>query len=321
MSKKSKKRVRKAVGEKAADPPAAFSRPLRRPGFVTAALAACALLAASFAATRFEPVRRAIGMRPLSTVVAQASPTPLPLSKEYIYAGGRLVATEEPTSAATPTPTPGGPSPSGLVATASLPTQTTVEVRLTWSAPSTTTPSSYVIERASVRLSDGLKTDYAALGSPVTNAPTMSAPYFDPSPAEGMVYLYRVQAVYASGTSGYSNQDVAATNRYSGDDPLIGANDTLHRPASVVRAADLTEMRAVIEAVRTLAGLGTGTWKGNPTPLSSGLILADHFAELRTNLNSALDALGIGRVPDDTSIASTQPVKAAHMQDVRDRLR
>lgn len=321
MSKKSKKRVRKAVGAEAANGSAAPVRPLRRPGFVTAALAACALLAASFAATRFEPVRRAIGMRPLSAVVAQASPTPLPLSKEYIYAGSRLVATEEPTSAATPTPTPGGPPPTGLVATASLPTQATVEVRLIWSAPSTATPSSYVVERASVRLSDGLKTDYAALGQPVADAPTTSAPYFDPSPAEGMVYLYRVKAVYASGPSGYSNQDVAATKRYTGDDPLIGANDSQHRPASVVRAADLTEMRAVIEAVRTLAGLGTGTWKGDPAPSRDGLILADHFAELRTNLNPALDELGIGRVPDDTSIASTQPVKAAHVQDVRDRLR
>jgi hypothetical protein len=319
MSKKSKKRVRKAVGAEAADPSAASARPLRRPSFVAAALAASVLLAASFAATRFEPIRRAIGMRPLSTTVAQATPTPP--SKEYIYAGGRLVATEEPTSAATPTPTPGGPPPTGLVATASLPTQITVEVRLIWSAPSTATPSSYVVERASVRLSDGLKTDYAALGSPVTGAPTPSAPYFDPLPAEGMVYLYRVKAMYASGSSGYSNQDVAATKRYSGDDPLIGANDPLHRPASVVRAADLTELRAVVEAVRTLAGLGAGTWKGNPAPLTNGLILADHFTELRTNLNQALDELGIGQVPDDTSIASTQPVKAVHVQDVRDRLR
>jgi hypothetical protein len=318
MSKKSRKRVHRAAGETTAAP-AAVSRRLRRPGFIAAALAACGLLAASFAATRFEPVRRAIGMRPLSTTVAQA--TPIPPSKEYIYAGGRLVATEEPTSAATPTPTPGGPPPTGLIATASLPTATTVEVRLTWSAPSAATPSSYVVERASVRLSDGLKTDYAALGQPVTGAPTASAPYFDPSPAEGMVYLYRVKAMYASGSSGYSNQDVAATKRYTGDDPLIGANDPQQRPASVVRAADLTELRAEIEAVRTLAGLGAGTWKGNPAPLRDGLILADHFAELRTNLNQALAALGIGGVTDDNSIASTQPVKAVHVQDVRDKLR
>ncbi|MFL6285813.1 MAG: hypothetical protein ACJ74Q_21955, partial [Pyrinomonadaceae bacterium] len=71
----------------------------------------------------------------------------------------------------------------------------------------------------------------------------------------------------------------------------------------------------------TLAGLGAGTWKGNPAPLTNGLILADHFTELRTNLNQALDELGIGRVPDDTSIASSQPVKAVHVQDVRDKLR
>jgi hypothetical protein len=50
-------------------------------------------------------------------------PTPLPLenvppespSKEYVYAGGRLVATEEPTPAPTPTPLPACTPPAGLI--------------------------------------------------------------------------------------------------------------------------------------------------------------------------------------------------------------
>jgi hypothetical protein len=98
--------------------------------------------------------------------------------------------------------------------------------------------------RASVRVSDGFKTDYTLLGQPVTNLPTQAAPYLDPTPpTQGMVYAYRVRAVYAGGTSGYSNQDVATTFRYTGADPLVGADAaTRHRPASTVRTANLTDL-------------------------------------------------------------------------------
>jgi hypothetical protein len=282
-----------------------------------ATLSLCAV-AAGIAATRFDPVRRAVGLRPLLATPAQGNAN-LPLSKEYVYAGGRLVATEEPTPAATPTPTPGGPPPTNLVATASLPTATTAEVRLSWLAPSPA-PSSYVIERASVRIGDGLKSAYAALGQPVTGAPSTAAPYIDQTAVQGVVYAYRVKAIYGGGPSGYSNQDLATTFRYTGDDPLVGANVPGHA-ASPVLASNLTELRAVIEAVRALAGVGAGSWKSDPAPLLHGAILPTHFTELRENLNPALDALGIGRVAVDSFIESHQPVMAVHIQDVREKVR
>lgn len=282
-------------------------------------LIACVLLASGYAATRYSPLRRVVGLAPLTEPAAQA-PDNFTLAKEYVYAGGRLIATEEPEPAATPTPTPAGPAPTSLVATASLPGIDTAEVRLTWVAPSPA-PLSYVVERASVRVSDGSKTDYAPLSQPVTNVPTQAAPYLDPSPpAQGMVYAYRVKAVYTGGESGYSNQDVATTFRYTGDDPLVGAGDPL-RPASAVRAANLMELRAVVAAVRTLAGVGAATWKGDPPPRMWDPILADHFAELRVQLNPALEALGISPMPADASIISQQPVKKEHVQDVRDKVR
>jgi hypothetical protein len=318
MSKKSKKkRVVHAGADARRASPQAHAGRLKRV-IAAAALAVCALLAGSYAATRLDPVRRAVGLRPLVTAPAQ-TPTPLPLSKEYVYAGGRLVATEEPTPAATPTPTPAGPPPTALTATGYFPTQTTVAVKLVWAAPAGATPTSYVVERASGRGANGLA--YAAVGGPVTTLPTQANPYVDSGASPNTTYVYHVRAVYAGGYSDYSNQDVATTVRYSGDDPLIGANDPQQRPASKVRAADLTELRGVVEAVRALAGVGAGTWKSDPAPLFRGSILRDHFYELRSNLNPALTALGVTTLPADTTLDVGRPVKKEHVQDVREKVR
>ena len=185
-------------------------------------------------------------------------------------------------------------------------------MKLVWSAPSGATPTGYVVERASSRGTSGLL--YSPVGSPVTTLPTQASPYIDQTAAEGTVYVYRVRAAYTGGYSDYNNQDVAHTVRYAGDDPLIAG-------ASIVRTANLTELRSVVESVRTLAGVGAGTWKGDPAPAYGGSILKDHFYELRSNLNPALTALGMTALQDDATLAVGSPVKAAHIQDVRDKVR
>lgn len=302
-------------------PPIA-KRPRIRGARLAAALVLCAVAAVA-AATRSPTVRRAVGLAPLAVATApQATPTSLPLAKEYVYAGGRLVATEEPQPVATPTPAPAGLPPTALVARASFPTNDTARVELTWSAPASgPAPVSYVVERASAKVLEGVMTGYAQVGQPVTALPTPAAPYVDPEAIPGAVYLYRVKAVYGGGFSGHSNLDLATTFRYTGDDPLVGASQG--GPASPVRAANLTEMRAVIEAVRALAGVGAGAWKDDPAPLLRGRVLVAHFAELRTNLNPALAALGMVELPEPAAagVADRQPVRAVHVQDVRDRIR
>lgn len=204
-----------------------------------------------------------------------------------------------------------GPAPTALVATGYFPSANSAAVRLVWSPPSGATPTGYIVERASGRGADGPA--YAAVGVPVTTLPTQANPYIDQAPADA-VYLYRVKAVYANGYSDYCTPDLATTSRYTGDDPLVGG-------ASVVRAANLTELRAVVEAVRTLAGVGAGAWKSNPAPQSNGSILKDHFQELRDNLNQALAALGIAQMPPDETLGVDLPVRAVHIQDVRDKVR
>jgi hypothetical protein len=68
-----------------------------------AALIAICVAATGAAVSRWEPLRRTLGLP--SAAVAPATPQSsgnLSLAKEYIYAGGRLIATEEPAALAPP---------------------------------------------------------------------------------------------------------------------------------------------------------------------------------------------------------------------------
>src|SRR5689334_3875408 len=107
----SKRRRKSAKGRAGARASPAKKRVRWAKAAVIAPLALC-VLAAGAASLRWEPARHAVGLVPIAEPLAQATPTPLPLSKEYVYAGGRLVATEEPT------PLPSGPPPTNLAAIA-----------------------------------------------------------------------------------------------------------------------------------------------------------------------------------------------------------
>jgi hypothetical protein len=87
MTKKTKKRARVPEGA-----PRQRSRRLQ-PLIVLLIVGA---LVTAIAAPRWEPLRRAIGLRPLAPPAAPQGGGGLQLAKEYIYAGGRLIATEEP---------------------------------------------------------------------------------------------------------------------------------------------------------------------------------------------------------------------------------
>lgn len=310
MSKKSRNRNVKAAAAKAARPVSAWRS--RSPKYAAAALAACALIAASFAATHFEPVRRAVGMQPLTAAPVQ-QPSPLPLSKEYIYAGGRLVATEEPT--ATPTPAPAGPLPTNFEAKFVTAAQGGPGVKLTWSSPSPAV-TGYKVERR-----HGLgSADFIVI--PVSgNVETFT----DPTGENDTSYLYRVSAVYAGGTSDYSGYDVATAVAFS-DEPL-------QPQVTVIKAAHLTELRRAVSAVRTLAGKGAPAWT-YPDPVSApasarrAIYLAD-VTELRSQLDEALarldEALGVQvflkPYPANPALAQYGQVYADHFAQIRSRVR
>ncbi len=229
----------------------------------------------------------------MRALLSPAPPTPPPgsPSKEYIYAGGRLLATEEQTQGTSPGPT-------ALAANAASATQ----VSLSWTAPATGSVDHYQVERAQIVGSFTLLN-----GNPTTTS------FNDTTVSSGPAYLYRVCAVDVAGNrSAYSNVDLATA--------IIFTDDPLSAGVTTVKAQHLTEVRQAVNAVRVLAGLAAATWTDSyPTGV---MIKAMHIQELRDNLDQALGALGFTvSAYTDPALSSTISVKKAHMEELRQRLK
>ncbi|HLG17299.1 MAG TPA: fibronectin type III domain-containing protein [Blastocatellia bacterium] len=221
----------------------------------------------------------------------------LVLAKEYIYAGGRLIATEEPASSSgcgTPPSSPGNT----LVATA----LTATSVRLDWAA----SPGAdhYEVQRR------------ASINSPwVPLSPNPTSNTFtDNGAIAGTAYLYQVRAADAAGAcpSAFSNVDLATTIMFL-DDPLA--------PGVTIKAQHLTDLRTAVNAVRATANLAPSSWT-DPAPLGV-TVKAAHINELRSNLDAALTALGFSTsgYSDPTLIPGSTIVKAVHVNDLRQRVK
>jgi hypothetical protein len=299
------KRKRRLAKGRAGDRPARAVRHARwTRALLVAPLVLCVLVAGA-ASLRWGNVRRAVGLAPLTE--PQTTPTPPPLAKEYIYAGGRLVATEEPAP-------PSGPPPTGLAATASTAAANQIDLR--WDQPSAGTVDHYEIGRKS-RVGD----QFSVVGS-TQGAATTFADLGDPDTA----YLYAVRAVFAGGArSDYSNADLATTVAFT-DDPLIGANDPQGRPATTIKAAHLTELRRAVSAVHALAGLGEVTTWSYPDPVSSPAssrrpIYLEDINNLRDRLDEALPPLGRTPPTYDGLTRYVTKVSKEHFQQLRDAVK
>ncbi len=304
----SKRKQRAAKGVAVGKPSRSGGRVRRLKAAIVAPLALC-VLAAGAASLKWQPVRRAVGLAPLAE--PQATPTPLALAKEYVYAGGRLVATEEPAP-------PSGPPPTNLVATATSATS----VAVTWTAPAGSV-GGYVVERAQSK--DG---PYVEVGTtPASQTSFADAAPADPQPPSADTsYLYRVKATYAGGGySAYSNNDLATTVIFT-DDPLVGSNDAHPPAATVIKAAHLTELRRAVSAVHALAGLNPVTSWSYPDPVSSPpssrrpIYLAD-VKDLRDRLDEALPALGRTPLTYADLTRNVTKVGKDHFQQLRDAVK
>jgi hypothetical protein len=191
-------------------------------------------------------------------------PSPANPSKEYIYAGGKLIATEEPTLLAAPT-------------SLEADTFSNAQINISWTAPATA-PHHYVLERAT-QLGN-----FTTLNSNVTGTT-----YNDTTVANLSAYLYRVRSADAQGNvSPESNIDLATAITFE-DDPFPAPPTQ-----TSVRAAHVLQLRQAINAVRHLTPtLGDYAW--TQTSLTPGvtLIKATDIEELRTALDDALVILNL----------------------------
>jgi Fibronectin type III domain len=232
---------------------------------------------------------------PLATSL-QPSQTPS-LSKEYIYAGGKLVAIEESTVGS-------GPAPTNLLATATSATA----VSLTWTAP-TGSISHYLVER-----SQSVNEPYIAL----TPNPTTTS-FTDSTATSDTAYLYRVRAVYTNGGySEHSNRDLATTVVFT-DNPLVPS-------VTPIRASHMRELRRAVNAVRTLAGLPPASWT-YPDPVSEPAeqrrnIYLEDVTDLRTKLDEALTILERVQPYDpNPPLSSGSLISAEHFTQIRERVK
>jgi hypothetical protein len=140
--------------------------------------------------------------------------------------------------------------------------------------------------------------------APVGTATTPS--YVDNAVSSGVSYLYSVRAVNAGGTSSLSAADVATTILFT-DDALA--------PGTRIKAAHLAELRSAVNAVRALAGLSSVSFD------DSVMVSAAHVTELRNALDAALAALQRGTGGYTGAVAAGVPIRAVHLQEIRDRVK
>ena len=224
-----------------------------------------------------------------------ASPLSLPSpdqpSKEYIYAGGKLIATEEPAIALL------APANLSALTISNLPTP---KVSVNWSAVENA--HHYEVERAS-----DVNGPYTVVAANVTQTSLE-----DTGVSAVTAYLYRVRAFSTSGPpSPYSNLDLATAVTFT--------DDTLESQSTLFKAAHINELRQAVNAIRAMAQLSAINWGGNVTQFSTE-IQATHLQDLRNGLSQALAALSLPPCSyTDNSLTELRAslFKKEHMEQLR----
>ena len=99
-----------------------------------------------------------------------------------------------------------------------------------------------------------------------------------------------------------------------GSAPVLHDNP-LQAGITIVKALHITELRAAIDAVRSHLGMSAYSWQYSVT--TNDWISANPILEMRTALDQALGAPSGGYA---AGLAQGQPVKAVHIQELRDRV-
>ena len=137
-------------------------------------------------------------------------------------------------------------------------------------------------------------------------ATSMVSSFTDSPVASNTAYMYRIRAVIGADVSANSASDLATTVIFA-DPALAGLT---------VQATHLSQLRTAVDAVRLLAGTGSGGYTDAMLP---GIpIKAIHLTQLRTTLDTARNALGLSTGGYSDGGLVGVPVKAQHFQELRD---
>ncbi len=262
------------------------------------------IIAILFFATSATALLNWIAAEPIRIAPPPAQPSnnlsPGNPSKEYIYAGSRLVAIEERAGGTLA-------APIGLVAIGGSGAQ----ISLGWAASAGA--HHYQIER-----SNSLSGDFSVVSFNVA-----SNSFIDSSVTQGSAYLYRVRAADPAGNlSPPSNIDLATAMAFT-DDPLVRA--TPATTGTTIKAVHLAQLRQAVNAVRIAADLSAASWT-HPDPVSSpagqrrNIFLRD-VLDLRSALDEALARLGLQQPYQTDPTLTGGVVKAAHFQEIRERVK
>ena len=184
-------------------------------------------------------------------------------------------------------------APTGVIATAT----STSNVNVSWNT--SVGALSYNVYRST----NGIA--YTVAGS--TTAPTIT--FNDSGRSADTAYLYKVRAVNG-GESGDSNVDLATTTIFT-DDPLVVGT-------TLIRATHITQLRTAVNAVRTLASLGAGSYTDPTLTAQVTQVKAAHINDLRTAIDQARATLALATISyGETVTATTTTVKASHLNELR----
>jgi hypothetical protein len=221
------------------------------------------------------------------------------------YAGGRLIATEEPGGSGAPLLTP---------TNLSVNAYSTTQINISWSAPEGATGYSYLLER-STNFSQS-SPDHGFVQVATVNGTS----YTDNVPATTVItYLYRVRSISGQQQSVPSILNFATTKSFQ--EQISNQNPP---GLTSIKATHLLELQEAVNAVRAAAGLSAFNWSDpqGRAPASGVPILRSHLLDLRNGLNQALSALGITpQSYTDDGLPDGTFVKKAHIDELRQRTR
>lgn len=183
--------------------------------------------------------------------------------------------------------------PTNVIALAALPTG----VFVSWSGSDGAT--SYNVWRSS----DGVS--YTNLGPP---APPAATSFIDITMSPNQGYIYKVQALNASGGSALSGGDIAIAMIYTDPDLTAGMP---------IKAVHLTELRTAANLMSALTGSAIVPTYTDPTIVAgSTIVKAVHFQEVEAVMIAARTTLGLS-IPSPLGIVSGAVIPASHVIALR----